>query len=71
MDYKLGGVKAGEGTGWESAYNNLCQFGEEESLSFLLNRREMLVSFGNSVVDLPGAEIKGNKSFLFLFSTNT
>lgn len=61
MDYKLGGVKAGEGTGWESAYNNLCQFGEEESLSFLLNRREMLVSFGNSVVDLPGAEISSWK----------
>lgn len=79
---KLNGLPAGrsegrerEGTGWdaevESAYSNLCQFGEESALSFLLYRREMLVSFGNSVANLPGAEMKGNKSFLFLFNTST
>lgn len=54
----------------ESAYNNLRPFGEERALSFLLNRREMF-SFGNSVADLPGAEFKGSKSFLFLFNTST
>lgn len=55
----------------KSGYNNLFQFEEEAALSFLLNRMKMLASFGNSVACPPGAEIKGNKIFLFLFHTNT
>lgn len=47
-------------------------FAEERSFFFFSVKQEgSMISFGNSVADLPGAEIKGNRSFLFLFNTST